>query len=72
MDNENNNKKVYDAEDIRRMLNIGKNKVYNFLDDVYNNNHFFKVIRIGKLYKIPKQSFDEWLNKEEGVKNECE
>lgn len=63
MDEEN--KKVYEAEDIQKILKIGKNKVYDFLEDVYSNTHFFKVIKIGKLYRVPKKSFDEWLNSEE-------
>ncbi len=63
MDEEN--KKVYEAEDIQKILKIGKNKVYDFLEDVYSNTHFFKVIKIGKLYRVPKKSFDDWLNSEE-------
>lgn len=56
---------VYEAEDIQTILKIGKNKVYDFLDDVYSNTHFFRVIKIGKLYRVPKNSFDQWLNREE-------
>ena len=63
MDEEN--KKVYEAEDLQKILKIGKNKVYNFLEDVYSNTHFFKVIKIGKLYRVPKKSFNDWLNSEE-------
>ncbi len=63
MDEEN--KKVYEAEDIQKILKIGKNKVYDFLEDVYSNTHFFKVIKIGKLYRVPKKSFNDWLNSEE-------
>ena len=63
MDEEN--KKVYEAEDIKKILKIGKNKVYDFLEDVYSNTHFFKVIKIGKLYRVPKKSFNDWLNSEE-------
>lgn len=64
MDNEDDNKKVYEADDIQKILKIGKNKVYDFLEDVYTNTHFFKVIKIGKLYRVPKKSFDIWLNGE--------
>lgn len=63
MDEEN--KKVYEAEDIQKILKIGKNKVYDFLEDVYSHTHFFKVIKIGKLYRVPKKSFNDWLNSEE-------
>mgnify|MGYP000082703536 CR=1 FL=1 len=58
-------KTVYQAEEIQEILNIGKNKVYEFLEDVYTNTHLFRVIKIGRLYRIPKKSFDEWLCKEE-------
>ena len=62
MDNQCNEKIVYNPEDIQIILGIGKNKVYEFLEDVYKNTHFFKVIKIGKLYKVPIKSFDSWLN----------
>ncbi len=64
MDNDDNSKKVYEADDIQKILKIGKNKVYEFLEDVYSNTHFFKVIKIGKLYRVPKKSFDIWLSGE--------
>lgn len=57
-------KRVYEADDIQKILKIGKNKAYEFLEDVYSNTHFFTVIKIGKLYRVPKKSFDEWLNGE--------
>lgn len=65
MDNEENDKKVYEAEEIQKILKIGKNRVYSFLEDVYSNTHFFKVIKIGRLYRVPKKSFDEWLSSNE-------
>lgn len=64
MENQIIEKTVYNPEDIQTILGIGKNKVYDFLDDVYLNTHFFKVIKIGKLYKVPIKSFDSWLNEE--------
>lgn len=62
MENQIMDKTVYNPEDIQIILGIGKNKVYDFLEDVYNNKHYFKVIKIGKLYKVPIKSFDSWLN----------
>lgn len=62
MDDQSKEKIVYNPEDIQIILGIGKNKVYEFLEDVYLNTHFFKVIKIGKLYKVPIKSFDSWLN----------
>lgn len=56
---------IYGTEDIQKILKIGRNRTYKFLEDVYKNTHFFKVIKIGKLYRIPKKSFDQWLNGKE-------
>ena len=55
-------KKVYNAEDIQKILGIGKSRTYIFLDEVYRHNGPFRVIKVGKLYRVPMQSFDEWLN----------
>ena len=54
-------KKVYDVSDIQRILGIGRTKTYNFLDETYRNNKPFVVLKIGKLYKVPKESFDLWI-----------
>lgn len=59
-------KKVYDAEDIRQILGIGRSRVYLFLDEVYRNKKPFRVIKVGKLYRVPVQSFDDWLNGSDG------
>ena len=54
---------VYLAGDIQRMLGIGKRKAYTFLEDVYKQkNPPFRVLKIGKLFRVPKKGFDEWLN----------
>lgn len=57
--------KIYGVDDIRRILKLGRNSTYDFLEDVYKNTHYFKILKIGKLYRIPKKSFDQWLNKDE-------
>ena len=57
-------KKVYDAEDIQKLLGIGRSKAYAFLDEAYENQKPFRVIKIGKLYRVPKEAFDKWLNGE--------
>lgn len=64
VDNEGTvDQQVYLAADIQRMLGIGKGKAYTFLEDVYNQkNPPFKVLKIGKLFRVPKRGFDEWLN----------
>ena len=55
-------KKVYDGEDIQRLPRIGRSKAYSYLDEVYQKQEPFRVIKIGKLFRVPKQSFDNWLD----------
>jgi len=52
--------------EIQRMLGIGKSRTYLFLDEVYRNKKPFRVIKVGKLYRVPVQSFDDWLNGSDG------
>jgi len=53
---------VYVAEDIQRRLRIGRSNCYTFLNKAYEEQSPFRVIKIGKLLRVPKQSFDNWLN----------
>ncbi len=64
-------KLVYEADDISRILGIGRSKTYMFLDEVYRTQTPFRVIRIGKLVRVPKQSFDEWLGGMRDEKARC-
>lgn len=53
---------VYYPAEIKVILGISKSRVYTFLDEIYRQkNPPFKVIKIGKLFRVPKRSFDEWL-----------
>lgn len=54
---------VYMACEIQSMLNLGKTKTYEFLETVYQSGSPFKVLKIGRSYRIPKNSFDEWFEK---------
>ena len=57
------NQQVYLAADIQKILGIGKSKSYTFLEEVYKQkNPPFKVLKIGKLFRVPKKGFDEWVN----------
>jgi len=58
----NEEKIVYSISDIQKLLGLGRTKAYNFLEEVYKKQDPFRVIKIGKLYRIPKDSFDKWLN----------
>lgn len=55
-------KKVYEVSDIQNILGLGRSKTYEFLDEVYRNRKPFNVIKIGKLYKVSKDSFDKWID----------
>lgn len=55
-------KKVYEVSDIQKILGLGRSKTYEFLDKVYKSKKPFNVIKIGKLYKIHKLSFDKWID----------
>ena len=55
-------KKVYNAEDVQVMLGLGRTKTYDFLDRVNKSQEPFRVIKIGRIYRIPKDSFDSWIN----------
>ncbi len=59
---EQNAKKVYDVCDIQNILGLGRTNTYKFLEETYHKQNPFIVLKIGKLYKVPKESFDLWLN----------
>lgn len=64
IDTMNLEKQVYDADDIQKLLGIGRSKAYAFLDEVYEKQKPFRVIKIGRLYRIPIETFDKWLRGE--------
>ena len=64
MENSKNvEQQVYLAEDVQKILGIGRSKTYEYLDEVYRKQEPFRVIKIGKLFRVPKNSFDKWLYK---------
>lgn len=50
---ENDAAVVYFAQDIQKLLGIGRSRCYTYLEEVYKKQEPFRV---------PKQSFDNWLN----------
>lgn len=54
-------KLVYEVEEIQRMLSLGRNSTYTFLDKVYREQKPFRVLKFGKVIRVPKASFDSWL-----------
>lgn len=51
----------YTVKDIRTMLGLGENKAYKYLNRVMSEGEPFIVLREGRKYKIPKESFDKWM-----------
>lgn len=50
-------KRTYSVEEVRAMLGISRRKAYELC-----GGHEFKVIRVGRILRISKASFDEWLD----------
>lgn len=50
-----------DPKHIQSILNIGRRKTYELLND---QNVPFRVIRVGNLIKVPKSCFFKWFDGE--------
>ena len=59
IDNPKTTKLVYTVEEIARMLAISLRSAYNLC----NSTTEFRVLRVGGSIRIPKDSFDAWLNR---------
>ena len=53
-----NEKRAYSVDDIMSILDISRSTAYTLI-----KRNYFRSIKIGKQLRIPKASFDEWLNK---------
>ena len=51
-----------DVEDREKILGIGRSVTYRFLEKTFSEQKPFKVLKVGKMYRVPKKGFDEWLN----------
>lgn len=60
--NESQGSMVYDLTDIQQMLKIGRTASYDFIAKVYKEGTPFPVLRVGSMYRIPKEKFDMWLS----------
>ena len=50
-------KRCYTVKEVQEMLGISRPTVYELL-----KKNEFRWIQIGNKYRIPKKSFDEWLD----------
>lgn len=53
-----NDKRAYSVDDIMSILDISRSTAYILI-----KRKCFRSIKIGKQIRIPKTSFDEWLDK---------
>jgi len=57
MENKKENEIVlYTVKDIKRILGIGHNQVYDLV-----NTRGFPKIQIGRKYLVPKDKFEKWI-----------
>lgn len=55
-------KKVLTAKDIAELLGVCEKTSYSLIRQAITTGKMFKVIKVGRLYKIPTQPFLEWLD----------
>ena len=55
-------KKVLTATDIAELLGVCEKTAYNLIRQALVTGDMFKVIKVGRLYKIPTQPFLQWLD----------
>lgn len=55
-------KKVFTAKDIQETLGVCNKTVYELIRQAQARDDMFKVIKIGRLYKIPYKSFLDWID----------
>ena len=48
--------RCYTVQDLQDILGVGRKSVYGLL-----KRNEFRWIKVGAVYRIPKKSFDEWL-----------
>lgn len=55
-------KKVLNVKDIQDILGVCDKTAYGLIRQALTTNNMFKVIKIGRLYKIPTEPFLDWLD----------
>lgn len=58
-------KKVLNVKDIQDILGVCDKTAYGLIRQALTTNNMFKVIKIGRLYKVPSNSFLNWLDEQE-------
>lgn len=55
-------KKVLTVNDVKEILQISQKTAYNLVRQALTAGDMFKVIKIGGVYRIPTESFLNWLD----------
>lgn len=54
-------KKVLTPKDIQSILGVCEKTAYNMVKEALKTGKTFKVIKVGRIYKIPSKPFYDWL-----------
>lgn len=57
-------KDTLEVSDIKKIMGCGINQAYELVNQA-EKNKFFRVIRVGRKIKIPKDPFFKWYNGEQ-------
>lgn len=57
-------KKVLTATDIAQLLGVCEKTAYGLIRQALTKGDMFKVIKIGRLYKVPTEPFLNWLDEQ--------
>ncbi|WP_276699774.1 helix-turn-helix domain-containing protein [Romboutsia ilealis] len=57
-------KKVLTATDIAELLGVCEKTAYSLIRQALTKGDMFKVIKVGRLYKIPTEPFLNWLDEQ--------
>lgn len=55
-------KKVLTVRDIQEILGVCEKTAYGLIRQAIATENMFKVIKVGRLYKIPSKPFLDWLD----------
>ena len=58
-------KKVFTPKDIAGILGVCDKTAYELIRQALVSDEMFKVIKLGRLYKVPANSFLNWLDEQE-------
>lgn len=59
-------KKVLTPKDIQSILGVCEKTAYNMVQQALKTGKTFKVIKVGRIYKIPSKPFFDWLDHWDG------